>query len=712
MIQVPRFIRKKLANEILAICIIAVILPLAGLLGILYSIEKDSIVNTQLGALETIYNVKLNDIQLLTDKQKESAENLAALPYVKSAGERMSSSTFVVPKELDIYLGELVKNRRYYDIFLIDMSGNVKYSVKKKSDLGTNLVNGKYSTTGLAEAFKDSKLLVQSVIVPLEEYTPSGKPAGFVATPVLSNGKLVAILAAQLDQDDFFNAVKSFVGFGHTSEIVAGILRKDGNIVAAVPLKYAPKAFEQQLVLNKNQNATGMMKAARGGKGVGEILDYRGVQCFAIYGYVPSLRWGLVVKVDKVEVMEAVNQRLAFFMSMVILMLAILTISSIWLARYITSPISKLTSKVDEIVKGDFSIRIKSKREDEIGMLANSFNSMTEEIKIQLSALSEQARLLEEQSEEIEEHSAKLEETVKDRTYELNESKQKLERYVGVIDEHVITSTTDTIGIIIGASNAFCKISGYSKQELIGKSHNIVRHPDMPTSFYKNMWDNLLGNKSWSGEIKNIRKNGEAYWVRTNIEPLYDSNGKKIGYTAVREDITDKKIIEMLSITDELTKLYNRRYFNKILEQLCAPTNENTFAFLMFDVDNFKKYNDTYGHQKGDQALIFIGETVSAFVKSKSGYGFRLGGEEFGILIRCQDSEEASQRAEELRCSIQDGNIPHEQNPPKVLTVSIGVKFVALECMKNRITVDEIYKSCDEALYAAKETGRNKVILS
>jgi diguanylate cyclase (GGDEF)-like protein/PAS domain S-box-containing protein len=712
VMKMPKFISTKLTNKILAMCIITIILPLTMMLGYLYAIEKESVINAKLSALETIYKVKLNEIQLLTDSEKESLETIAALPYLRINFENISKKEFANTKELDKYFVELVNKRKFYDVFFIDLDGNIKYTVKKENDLGTNLLTGKYNNSGLAESFRNSKLLVQSSIVPIEFYEPSNKPAGFVTTPVLSGGKLVGILGAQIDEDDFFDTIKSALALGRTGEIVAGILKPDGKIVAATPLKYAPKAFEQQLVLNQKQHATGMTKAARGGKGIGEVLDYRGVSCFAVYGYVPSLRWGLVAKIDKQEALDEVNGRLSFFLFTISLILLALIVSVIFIARFITNPIVKLTDKTNSIIGGDLSVSLVVDRDDELGTLSSSFNAMTEEIKIQIHALSEQARLLEEQSHEIEENNEALEDTVRQRTFELSESKQKLERYVGVIDEHVISSTTDTKGIIIGVSAAFCKISGYSKAELMGKSHNIVRHPDMPTSLYEQMWDELQSDKAWSGEIKNMKKDGGSYWVRINIEPLIDSNGTKIGYAAVREDITDKKIIEKLSITDELTKLYNRRYFNQIFAQKVSGSSHDVgFAFLMLDVDNFKKYNDTYGHQKGDTALTFIGEALSAFVNADE-YGFRLGGEEFGAIIKCKNADEAMERAEKLRIAIQHAKIPHEQNESKVLTVSIGTKFIDFSQTDSPVVMDTIYKECDEALYAAKESGRNRVVLA
>ncbi len=127
---------------------------------------------------------------------------------------------------------------------------------------------------------------------------------------------------------------------------------------------------------------------------------------------------------------------------------------------------------------------------------------------------------------------------------ELSEDLKDLSFY---FDRYVIASKTDLEGRIIYASDRFCKISGYTPEELIGKSHSIVRHPDTPKELYKKMWERITQDKTWAGELKNRKKNGGHYWVKAVVSPLYDHYGKKIGYTSIRQDITDKKKIEELN---------------------------------------------------------------------------------------------------------------------------------------------------------------------
>ncbi len=125
---------------------------------------------------------------------------------------------------------------------------------------------------------------------------------------------------------------------------------------------------------------------------------------------------------------------------------------------------------------------------------------------------------------------------------ELDKSIQ--DKSLEIMDKYVIISQTDKEGIITNVSEAFCKISGYTKEELLGESHNIVRHEDMKEAIFEDMWTTIEAGKVWKGDIKNKTKNGAYYWVSTIIEPNFDNDGKITGYTALRLDITDHKELE------------------------------------------------------------------------------------------------------------------------------------------------------------------------
>jgi PAS domain S-box-containing protein len=133
---------------------------------------------------------------------------------------------------------------------------------------------------------------------------------------------------------------------------------------------------------------------------------------------------------------------------------------------------------------------------------------------------------------------------VKKKTKKIYKQKEHLKSLLEIYDKNVIFSKTDLKGIITDVSDAFCKISGYSKQELIGQNHNIIRHPDMPKESFEYLWAELKKGNQVNLEVKNLKKDGGYYWVEAEFEPYFDLNKNHIGYSAVRIDITANKDIE------------------------------------------------------------------------------------------------------------------------------------------------------------------------
>ncbi len=284
-----------------------------------------------------------------------------------------------------------------------------------------------------------------------------------------------------------------------------------------------------------------------------------------------------------------------------------------------------------------------------------------------------------------------------------------LHRYASTVNHYVITSATDLDGTIISASQAFAEISGYSEKELVGQKHDLLKHPDVDPEIYDQLWETISAGDPWQGELMNQKKNGETFWVDITIEPSINEKGEMVGYISIQQDITDKKRIEELTITDDLTGAYNRRHFDKTLriEMERARRSKHFLCMLMVDADNFKKYNDTYGHQAGDWVLKGIVKQMKSTFQRAGDSCFRLGGEEFAILFHAENPEQALSISNRLRENIFENNIEHSGNKPhQRLTISGGL--MTLEPSKVYIE-EEIYKYADEALYKAKKSGRNRI---
>lgn len=291
-------------------------------------------------------------------------------------------------------------------------------------------------------------------------------------------------------------------------------------------------------------------------------------------------------------------------------------------------------------------------------------------------------------------------------------SQKRIAEYLDIIDENIITSNTNLDGIITYASKAFCTISKYSKEELIGQSHSIVRDKETSKKIYEELWETITQDKIWIGELANRNKDGERYYVKVKVYPVFNENGIKTGYTSIREDITSLKRVEELAIVDSLTGIYNRHHFNEVIENYIqvAKRNNELVCFAMLDIDFFKQYNDTYGHQAGDNTLKAVAKCIKDILHRSDDYFFRLGGEEFGILFKSTSIKYAVNYAKKFVEVVESLNIIHEKSlASSYVTVSVGLTCERAQDITNQ---DTLYKYTDELLYQAKHKGRNQVVSS
>ena len=233
---------------------------------------------------------------------------------------------------------------------------------------------------------------------------------------------------------------------------------------------------------------------------------------------------------------------------------------------------------------------------------------------------------------------------------------------------------------------------------------------ELPREFVKKVKDAIGNRDSLEGELKHTTTDGRESWYQNSVMPILDDDGVEIGEVVVRYDITQKKVFEKLSITDALTKLYNRRHFNDVLTREIhrAEREKVRLSFIILDIDYFKKYNDANGHKAGDDALVAVATTLKSLLHRGSDFAFRLGGEEFGIIFSRLDETKSLEFAEKIRKSIEDLKIIHSGSlVSKFLTISLGLLVVDF----SEVSIDEngFYTMADDALYLAKERGRNRV---
>lgn len=274
-----------------------------------------------------------------------------------------------------------------------------------------------------------------------------------------------------------------------------------------------------------------------------------------------------------------------------------------------------------------------------------------------------------------------------------------------IIDEHIPISRTDLAGTITYVNDAFCRLTEYLEEELIGKKHGILRHEDTSTKIYEELWENILEDRTWEGVLKNKTKHNRIIWNEIKISPMYDYKGNKIGYVSTRENINYKKELEYITEHDLLTNIKNRRTYEKELEKhihLSKRYEENHFGLIMFDIDHFKEINDNYGHQIGDKILKTLCTNISTHLRENDTFA-RWGGEEFVILCPYTNIEQLEHIAKNLQKVIKNIDF----SPVPNLTISLG-----LTVYKKDDSEVSIQKRVDSVLYKAKRNGRNQYQIS
>ncbi|MBD3640759.1 MAG: EAL domain-containing protein [Marinobacter sp.] len=212
---------------------------------------------------------------------------------------------------------------------------------------------------------------------------------------------------------------------------------------------------------------------------------------------------------------------------------------------------------------------------------------------------------------------------------DLTNSVQFLEQYKHALDQTAIVTRTDPEGRITYVNDLFELISGYSRDEVIGKTHQILRHPDMPASVFRDMWDTILNRQVWQGTIKNRKKNGDFYYVDTTIVPIVDHAGDIEEFISIRNDITEiilnqSKLAQQR--TDKLTGLPSRARLIEDLERL------QPLQLALMDVRSFKSFNDYYGIAMGDRILVELAAELEQRCAIEGITVYRLHGAHFALL--------------------------------------------------------------------------------
>ena len=295
---------------------------------------------------------------------------------------------------------------------------------------------------------------------------------------------------------------------------------------------------------------------------------------------------------------------------------------------------------------------------------------------------------------------------------ELDKAAEDLRISAIAFETHEAIIITDCHPKILRVNKAFCDISGYMPEEVIGRNPRMLSSERKPKAFYEEMWATILRNGTWSGEILDTRKNGEVFPAWLTVTAVATPDGILTHYVGSYFDITERKqsehAIHNLAFYDPLTNLPNRRLLVDRLQHALATSERSGKhgAIMFIDLDNFKIINDTKGHECGDLLLVEAARRLQSCVREGDTVA-RLGGDEFVVML--EELKGEMKHAATLTDEVGEKILTTLNQPYQIKgeefhsTASIGINLF----VGHGISADTLLNYADIAMYQAKGAGRN-----
>ncbi len=498
-----------------------------------------------------------------------------------------------------------------------------------------------------------------------------------VSAPITSrsSSKIIGVLINHYDTAVLNEFVVNRAGMGASGEVL--LVRRDGdNVEFLSPRRHAPDGTRNLTAPMDSAEAGVARLALDSGSGALITTDYRGVEVVAAYQYIPSMDWGLIVKKDISEVFASVKTFRIVTLIVCVVTAAVVTGVGVIFATSMSRPIRRLTDANLRFAGGDLKARTETTRRDEIGDLAKSFNAMAGELEKEITGRDR-------------------------RESELRKISLVVEQSPNVV------LITDIQGTIEYVNPRFALLTGYTREEAIGKNPCILNAGNTPPHLYKRLWDTITSGIEWRGELCNKKKNGELYWEDTFITPVKNVAGDITHFIWIAQNTTERrqaeKRIHQLAYYDVLTGLPNRVLYNDRLSLALvhAKRTKEILAVLFLDLDRFKDVNDTLGHAMGDQLLKIVAGRLTESLRKEDSVT-RQGGDEFTLLLRgIGRVENVVGIAEKILKTIKKPLMLGSQEVN--ITASIGIAIYPADGED----AEALLKNADTAMYHAKGQGRN-----
>ena len=378
-------LRRSIAGRLLFWFLVIALIPCAIVTAITARIAATALEKSVRDNLVQIAAGKANELESYASERVRDCAAFARGPTFTQAVGKLAAvpgtdALHEAGAEFREYFTYVAKAFDYADLLLLDGDGRVIFSLAESIPCGSSIASGSLVSSELAAGFDRARTLLQSDLSGFQPYGKAATPLAFVTCPVLDEGRVTGVLALALGPQRVWRILSDLTGLGDTGEIVAGELV--GNaVLITTPLRHATNAAFRMKIPLASAQATATQRAATGDRGYGEATDYRGMEVAAAWCYVPSFRWGLVVKQDAAEAFGLVRfQRLAVVGLSLATILGV-TAAALAVARSISTPIRTAVAVANQVAGGDLRADVGDTADDETGALLGAIQKMTNDLR-------------------------------------------------------------------------------------------------------------------------------------------------------------------------------------------------------------------------------------------------------------------------------------------------------------------------------------------
>ena len=378
-------LRRSIAGRLLFWFLVIALIPCAIVTAITARIAATALEKSVRDNLVQIAAGKANELESYASERVRDCAAFARGPTFTQAIRKLAAvpgtdALHEAGAEFREYFTYVAKAFDYADLLLLDGDGRVIFSLAESIPCGSSIASGSLVSSELAAGFDRARTLLQSDLSGFQPYGKAATPLAFVTCPVLDEGRVTGVLALALGPQRVWRILSDLTGLGDTGEIVAGELV--GNaVLITTPLRHATNAAFRMKIPLASAQATATQRAATGDRGYGEAIDYRGMEVAAAWCYVPSFRWGLVVKQDAAEAFGLVRfQRLAVVGLSLATILGV-TAAALAVARSISTPIRTAVAVANQVAGGDLRADVGDTADDETGALLGAIQKMTNDLR-------------------------------------------------------------------------------------------------------------------------------------------------------------------------------------------------------------------------------------------------------------------------------------------------------------------------------------------